>query len=370
MFAASLFKAASYLTDPICNAHALYRTLDVLDAQNPDTSSLYKTAQKIGLWMKIAGWGALGLFTSLPAMALRHLGAVSQSEPFLFEEGEAAPKELPESRSFSLLSWNICCVGGGYSISDGGVSHWTFRIDRIIDAIAREDADVNCLYETFDTSSAFYLCEKLKERGYSRFYYNIGPKVVGVSSGIFVASKYRIQNPAFTAYPEETLVGRTKNAAKGIFSFDLESQGELFARIHSTHLQHSEAPEFPTEEERVARARQMEILAARVNAVRDRCIVATGDLNLDDEEYESSSWAGYFQKKNCFFGRKTWGGDAFCAELMGKQVSGPLNLDHTMLAKGTARSIFTMLVSTGYNPTALREEALSDHAGLFSEIAL
>jgi endonuclease/exonuclease/phosphatase family metal-dependent hydrolase len=183
------------------------------------------------------------------------------------------------------------------------------------------------------------------------------------------ASKYNIKNLEFSPFPQDTLVGRTKYAAKGVFAFDLESRGEHFARVYSTHLQHSEEPAFPTSEEVEARKRQMQIILDKVNTVRDRCLVVTGDLNLDDDEYRASSWCHRFQKGDLFGALdKTWGGDEFCARMVGKQVSGPLNLDHTMVVNGTVRSISTSLVETGYDPTTFKEGALSDHAGLLSRI--
>jgi endonuclease/exonuclease/phosphatase family metal-dependent hydrolase len=165
------------------------------------------------------------------------------------------------------------------------------------------------------------------------------------------------------------LVGRTKFAAKGVFAFDLESQGEEFARVFSTHLQHSEISQFPTEEEVEARRKQMQIIIDKVNAVRNRCIVVTGDLNLDDDEYLGSSWHPRFQKGDRFAdGEWTWGGSAFCSKLVHQRPSGPLNLDHTMVLAGTAREILTTLVQTGFDGRQFREKALSDHAGLFSRI--
>lgn len=118
-----------------------------------------------------------------------------------------------------------------------------------------------------------------------------------------------------------------------------------------------------------ARRHQMQILIDKVNAVRDRCIVVTGDLNLDDNEYQASPWHRQFQKGDDF-ADKTWPGDEFCARLVGKRVSGPLNLDHTMFLNGTAHAIHTSLVPTGYDPTLFTESALSDHSGLLSKISL
>jgi hypothetical protein len=39
-----------------------------------------------------------------------------------------------------------------------------------------------------------------------------------------------------------------------------------------------------------------------------------------------------------------------------------------MVLDGTARGIITTLVETGFDGREFREEALSDHAGLFSSI--
>ncbi len=361
------FRAASYLTDPICKSHEFYRRIFTVEALHPTSSRVAHLARKASFAIGAAGWASLALFTTLPGVVLRSSALYMQKDPFIYVQGQPGGKDLPSDRSFSLLSWNVCCVGGGYPISDGGVMPWSFRIDNIVRKVIEKDADVNCLYETFDSESAFYICKKLKEKGYNHFYFNIGPKAIGVSSGILVASKYNIKNPEFSPFPQSSLVGRTKSAAKGVFGFDLESRGQHFARIYSTHLQHAEEPAFSTDEEVEARNKQMQIIVEKVNTIRDRCVVVTGDLNLDDSEYETSSWHHRFEKGEWQFGSmKTWEGDEFCARMVGKRVSGPLNLDHTIVARGTNRSLSTSLVETGYDATTFKKEALSDHAGLLS----
>jgi hypothetical protein len=123
----------------------------------------------------------------------------------------------------------------------------SFRLDEIIKKL---DADVNCLYEVFDVITASYLSKELKKKGYSHFYYNIGANALGVSSGLFVASRYAIADPQFTPFSKTTLAGRTKFANKGVFAFSLiEKKGakrKTLARIHATHLSHSEKPDSPT----------------------------------------------------------------------------------------------------------------------------
>jgi exonuclease III len=363
------FRIGSYLTDPICKSHEYFRRIYIVDSLNPDGYALSNLVRKVVLLVGIAAWGSLAIFTTLPGIGIKAFAATIQKNPYMYSQGNAAPKTLPTDKTFSLLSWNICCVSAGYAISDGGVLPWSFRIDKVLDKIIEKNADVNCLYEIFDVKTAIYISEKLKQHGYKHCYFNIGPKAVGVSSGILIASKYDIENPEFTAFPKETLVGRTKHAAKGVFAFDLKSEGKNFARVYSTHLQHSEAPEFPTPDEVQGRRKQMEIIIDKINAVKDRCIILTGDLNLDDNEYDNSFWKKYFQG-GASFTDKTWGGDEFCAKMVGKKVSGPLNLDHTMIFNETASSIITTLVPTGFNSAVFKEGALSDHSGILSHIKI
>jgi endonuclease/exonuclease/phosphatase family metal-dependent hydrolase len=344
--------------------------MSVVDALNPTAGALSNLVQKVVLFVGMSGWACLTVVTTLPGIALRVLGVLLQRNSFIYEQGSTLGKVLPPDRTFSLLSWNICGIVGGFPITDGGVLPWSFRIDAIMDKIIEKDADVNCLCEVFDVQTATYICEKLKEKGYTHFYYNMGARAVGLTSGILVASKYTIKNPEFTPFPQDALVGRTKFAAKGFFEFDVESQGGEFARVFATHLQHSEEPEFPTAEEVEARRRGMQMIVNKVNTIRDRCIVVTGDLNLDDTEYNSSSWHHLFQRGGRAITEKTWGGDAFCAKLKGDRISSPLNLDYTLVANGTARSINTTLVKTGFDSTVFKAGALSDHVGLYSQIAV
>ena len=51
-----------------------------------------------------------------------------------------------------------------------------------------------------------------------------------------------------------------------------------------------------------------------------------------------------------------------------EEHSGPLNIDHSMILTGSAKSITTNLTETGFDPTKYTEEALSDHRGLLSHI--
>ncbi|MCI0616193.1 hypothetical protein L0244_24695, partial [bacterium] len=158
--AAAAFQIASWLTDPACKCHDLYRRIQVVDLTDPEGNGLIRLAKKVALFIELIGWAFLAVFTTLPAILLRFIASKLQTVPLLCV---CENQRNIDGESFSLLSWNICCVGAGYSISDGGVVPWKDRIDAIIQKIGEKNADVNCLYELFDTSSAFYVCEQLKE---------------------------------------------------------------------------------------------------------------------------------------------------------------------------------------------------------------
>jgi endonuclease/exonuclease/phosphatase family metal-dependent hydrolase len=364
------FQVASYLTDPVCKAHESWRRVQIIDSLNPTSAKVVKVATQFFLCLAIASCALLAVFTTVPGIVLRHLAAKVQSTPYLYFTNAASGKVLPNDHAFTLLSWNICGTSAGHVFSDGGLYPWVTRIDAIIDKMVASDADVNCLYEVFDVKAATYITQRLKQHGYQHFYYNIGPRAVGVNSGILVASKYIVKAPEFTPYPEDALVGRTKYTSKGVFAFDLASEGKSFARIFATHLQHSEEPAFATSEEIEARRKQMQIIIDKMNGIRDRCVVLTGDLNLDDKEKDKSFWRGRFSEETLYYSsEKTWGGDEFSVKLVGdKRVSEALNLDHTLLLKGSGRALETFLISTGFDLAVLDPKALSDHAGLYSTI--
>jgi hypothetical protein len=68
-------------------------------------------------------------------------------------------------------------------------------------------------------------------------------------------------------------------------------------------------------------------------------------------------------------GRTTWGGDSWCAHLMGKAASQPLTLDYTFIA-GSARAITTQIMDVGYQGSKFTPRAGSDHALLFNVITV
>jgi Endonuclease/Exonuclease/phosphatase family len=361
---AAVYMAASRLTDPISCAHQLYRQVLVVDTLYPTASRFERGVRKSALLLGSSVYSFCSLFTTLVGIELRLLALSLQDKPYLYFRGDAEEKRLTE-RSISLLSWNLCCVSGGYSITDGGVLPWPYRMHQLASAVRSQDADVACLYEIFDIQTALRLIDKLKD-SYTHFYFNIGPNAIGLSSGLFVASKVKIVAPAFTLFPQEAVAGRAKHCKKGFFSFDIQQEDKSFARIFSTHLQHSEVPQNPTQGEIKARKQAMALILEHMQWVGGKTCVLTGDLNLSESEYHCSDWIANFDKGKIQSPGFTWGGDQFCATLAGKAISSPLNLDHTMVMKSGCVTLTTSYVETGFDGTTFKPEAISDHKGLLS----
>lgn len=210
---------------------------------------------------------------------------------FTYVLGNAASKELPEDKNVSILNWNVCCFDGGLSMLFGGVLPWEYRIDRIAEFLKTSQADIICLQELFSLDAVEALFSKLKDE-YAHFYIHIGPKIsgfnareLGVPSGLFVASKYRLENPKFYPYsPEET----PSNRGYGFFSAVIEDQ----VRLVTTHLQ-------PGSDGADIKFRSAQAKAV-VNTIDDKMpSFFCGDFNIErkSKEYESEI-APFFINKN------------------------------------------------------------------------
>jgi endonuclease/exonuclease/phosphatase family metal-dependent hydrolase len=364
---ASAYWLASKLTDPLCRAHQLYRETLLVDALYPAASSFERGLKKNLLFLDSAANLFFSLFTTFPGIELRFLALALQDHPFLYFKGDAEEKKW-EGTTLSLLSWNLCCVSGGYSITDGGVLPWHFRFKQCAQAIREQNADILCLYEIFDIQTALGLYEALKKE-YSHFYFNIGPHAIGLSSGLFIASKLPVEQAEFVPFPKAHFDGRAKHCKKGFFSFELLHGDMNFVRIYATHLQHSECPENPTEGELKAREQEMGLIVAHMKHYQDQTCLLTGDLNLEEKEMHAARWSQYFDHGSIEGCGCTWGGDAFCSMLLGKPVSPPLNLDHTLMTKRSKAILKTFYVDTGFEGDAFNASALSDHKGLLSIVS-
>lgn len=359
------FTLASSLTDPICKSHEYLRRISVVDSLHDDGYRGMNFVRKFLFGLGVPFFAVTGFIPAMLGIGIRKVFCSFQTQPFIHLKGNLSKIKKEHDGAFTIFSWNICCVGAGYVITDGNQLSWPFRIEKIAQKIREQNADIVCLAEVFDIKTAFRLYEGLKD-DYPFFYLNIGPRHLGVSSGLFVASKFEVADSQFIPFPKEMLNGRSKYAEKGVFSLLVKSAGKVFAQVLTTHLEHSEEPEFATVDE--ARARKDEMEKVVIPQIKEGvAAVVLGDLNCDENEFHASSWSSHFDRGQ-FPHEPTWAGDAFCASLTrGKKISRSLTLDYALLAKGTAKEICTEIVLTGHDAKKFNS-GLSDHAGLRSVI--
>lgn len=347
------FWVASLLTHPICKVQECFWLLRVS-----------RISQGVVFWISTLGKMIFALVLSIPltmpGVIVRWVAIRFAREPFLYEKGNGPL--YGDAESVTLLSWNVCFISGGYPITDGGVMPWVYRMKGITDSILESNPDILCLYEVFDVHAALLLIDNLRDM-YAHFYYNIGPKAVGVSSGFFVAARYEISDLQFVRFPKTMLVGRTKYAAKGLFSFEIRMKNSPLVIVCS-HLQHSEEPAFPTNEEIFARKEQASFMVSYINRVYpSKKVLVNGDLNMDEGEYVHSAFGQEFPLGKGA-GKKSWGGDEFCARLVGKRSSQGMNLDYVVGKNVSIEEI--EFIETGYEASLFKRSALSDHRGIMA----
>ncbi len=367
-------KVASYLTDPVCKVREFFYTIYIIQE---------RTVQKVMmialLTLGMIVCALLTPFTTPLGMVLRGMVAAFESKPYIYLERAKTGKMLPENKQITLVSHNQCYLPGGYTITDGQVTPPSdkARIDANIQKLKVLNPDIICLFEVADICDASYLSSRLKE--YPFIIPVAGVRAIGPSSMMYIASKYEIDKSSieFIPFAKGTEVtGRARYSEKGYLSFDIKNPGVKtpFANIISTHLQHSEISGSPEESERIARTAQMNRIAKQIEKKINLGlnVIFTGDLNQSEEELQEflkKYPIDWLRRDPKVEGIPTWGGDQWCAKLMGKPASGPLVLDYTLIAGKTA-AISTRIIGTGYCGLEFRREATSDHDLLFNTITL
>ncbi len=217
---------------------------------------------------------------------LSTLPKLSLARPlFSCVRGTAPVKSLPADRKITTLNWNVCCFAGNLSLFFGGVRPWTERMDGIVQQIIDLNPDIVCLQEVFSEVAIDALYRGLKSN-FAYFYLHIGPKEYSfdleklrrIPSGLFVASKYPLDEPFF--YPYNVSKNETE-PTRGYGFF----MGNLFNRvcICTTHLQ-------PGDEEKDREIRNNQLTAINEHTPKGHSTCIFADLNIEygSDEYKKS----------------------------------------------------------------------------------
>ncbi len=409
-------KTASYLTDPACKSREFWvrsLVLDDLPSASPRICNFlyfasylpfcsFLAQDEYAKWFEFyylrsasVGLALTSCFTAPLGIALRAIVGNIASGPFHYRG--SFPEKEREGNWFSHLLRNICGIEGGYDIEEGAQMPirddlnyiGSDRIDHLIEQIRSCNPDVLCLNEVFDFNDAHYIANALKDQ-YAHFIFQCGTRSVGPNSGLFFASKFGVSHSEFKPFPKEMLVGDTKQCEKGVLIVDIKDSQGYIATIALTHGQHSDAVRHGTDEEKEARANQLQFIQ---NALTDKSrVVITGDFNMDDDEMKEAQNVDIYQQfvKTTAYHQEgkeefTWGGDEWYVSHGNKTADYPVypssirkelrkvstgcNLDHTMVSKKTM-SVNSVLLKdpTPYDPCKLSRESLSDHKGVLSVV--
>ncbi len=313
---------------------------------------------------------------TIAAFAPRIVVNLIQKKPFTYRVGNAQEKHLKENEKISVFTCNVCFVAGGFSLPFGGVKLWHDRIDDVVGKIKSSTSDVVCLQEVNDVEACYSLYEKLKDE-YAYFCFNIGPEILSQNSGIFVASKYPIQDAKFT--PFDTGIGLQKAVNKGFFDFNISSEDRVIARIVATHLPPSKDDQNPTKEEKIQRENALNLIVQDLEKEKSYPSILVGDMNLvwGSDEYRNSAFPRDFVDPYNDKRSQTEEKDSTCAtdylidyEWKGKiEKPCPAIVDYALLYN---KDDDTYSVNSSLCPMfdyTKPEEALSDHQALVINVS-
>ena len=158
--------------------------------------------------------------------------------------GLANPLKSDALTELKILTANIVCFPDSLPYLYGGVRPWKMRIDKLVDVIVDNNADIVCLQEVWDPEAMQTLVDKLKN-SYAFFIYNGGDPAgtmnvnkMGYNSGLFIASKLPLQSSDFLRFPRSIPQGSNR----GVLTVTLEAGGQRVTLFY-THLQHGDTPE-------------------------------------------------------------------------------------------------------------------------------
>jgi endonuclease/exonuclease/phosphatase family metal-dependent hydrolase len=121
----------------------------------------------------------------------------------------------------------------------------------------------------------------------------MGPKFLSQNSGLFVASKFAIEEPSFAAF--DGIPGVQKMVNKGFFDCKILSEGKVVAHLFTTHLSPSSDDRLPTLKEKEVRQKEIAMILAKMRScTKDVPLIFAGDFNIARESGESMVLKEFF----------------------------------------------------------------------------
>ena len=206
----------------------------------------------------------------------RAIGFALQKDGYTHVRGAAPEKHL--TKGAVVLDWNLCGIGAGLHFDHGGVIDWRSRLDKIVQKILQEEADVVVLQEVYDTALAEALIQKLNAH-YVHFYMHLGPNALGNGGGGMILTKSAVHRFSHISFQNNHW---TLNRGFGLLEIKAKpSDRNPFARIIGTHLIHGKKPQ-------LRREQFIQILDKLSEEKAILPTVISGDLNLERDDKEGT----------------------------------------------------------------------------------
>lgn len=179
----------------------------------------------------------------IPALAF-HTAAACMGKGRFELRGPESPAPSLQGREIKIISINTCfqypyspCTGGVVSPFER-VAHCASRIEALVNAVADENPDVLMGQEFESLSAQDESIRLLKEKGFQYFLRDFGSTdPIRNRSGLFVASKVRLENIQFVLFPTEDKAGLlSKMSGLGALAFTVKDGNGRDIRLVNTHL--------------------------------------------------------------------------------------------------------------------------------------
>lgn len=187
---------------------------------------LYRTA------LAVSGIALIGLVLLTAPLGAGFRALASRWKQDFVVQGPLRRPILQDPASFKVLSFNTLLMPE-FLVTRNKQRPVAERVHDVAHALLKTQADVLCLQEVFHTEAAEILAKRLRKAGF-HVVYNIGHKSWGLNSGLFVASKYKLNDIRFYEHPKWK-AGADQHANKGLFLANCTIKGKRYV-IGNTHL--------------------------------------------------------------------------------------------------------------------------------------
>lgn len=163
--------------------------------------------------------------------ALRALATQARKD-FVFIRPDTSELPAQAPKQLRVCSFNVALMPE-FIAARNGLRPSSERVPEIAKAMMTRDDDVYCLQEAFHTTASNELAQSIRSK-YPYIIYNVGTRVLGLNSGLMIASKYPLTNPHF--WPHAEVGGDERMATKGLLGVEVRLSSTLKANVFNTHL--------------------------------------------------------------------------------------------------------------------------------------